>query len=47
MQIRPQDDVKVAVYTGQMTAPEPTDLRMGALFLGLGLLMSFWLNVSL
>ena len=48
MQIRPQDDVKVAVYTEQMTAPEPTNLQdiMGALCLGLALLMTFWLNTS-
>ena len=48
MQIRPQDDVKVAVYTEQMTAPDADNLQdlIGALCLGLALLMTFWLNTS-
>lgn len=49
MQNRPQDDVKVAVYTEQMSAPEPTTVQdvMGAICLGLGILMAVWVNTSL
>ncbi len=48
MPIRPQDDVKVAVYTEQMTAPDAANLQdlIGALCLGFALLMTFWLNTS-
>ncbi len=48
MQNRPQDDVKVAVYTEQMSAPEQTTVQdvMGAVCLSLGILLAVWVNTS-
>ncbi|WP_161634939.1 hypothetical protein [Leptolyngbya sp. Heron Island J] len=49
MQNRPQDDVKVAVYTEQISAPEQNTLQdlIGAVCIGLGILMAVWVNASL
>ena len=48
MQNRPQDDVKVAVYTEQMSAPEQNIFQdaMGAVCLGLGLLLAMCVRMS-
>ena len=44
MQHRYQDEVKVAVYVEQMSAPDPLNVYavVGWVCLGCGLLMSFW-----
>ena len=45
---RPQDEVKVAVYAAQMTAPERFNAQdiIGVLCISLGTLMAVWLNAS-
>lgn len=49
MQNRPQDNVKVAVYTEQMSAPQTSNIHdlIRTMCVGLGLLISFWLHISL
>ena len=45
---RPQDDVKVAVYAAQITAPEQLNAQdiIGVLCISVGTLMAVWLSAS-
>ncbi len=49
MQNRLQDDVKVAVYTEQMSATEQSIFQdvVEAICIGFGILMAVWMNTVL